>query len=43
MASDHGLRAEFAREFGDESGVFNGGGVDGDFVGASADDGARFV
>ena len=38
---DYGLRAEFAREFGDQFGAFNGRGIDGDFVGAGADDGAR--
>ena len=43
MASDHGLCTEFARKFGDEFGAFDGGGVDGDFVGAGADDGARIV
>ena len=37
------MRAEFAGEFGDEVGAFDGGGVDGDFVGAGADDGARIV
>ena len=31
---DDGLRAEFVAEFGDELGTADGGGVDGDFVGA---------
>jgi len=36
-SEDYGLRAEFAREFGNQFGPFDGGGVDSDFVSAGAD------
>src|SRR5579862_1181246 len=37
---DYGLRAEFVREFGDEFGAADGGGVDGNLVGAGEEDAA---
>ena len=37
------MGAEFARELGDKFGAFDGGGVDGDFVGSRLDDGVSVV
>ena len=38
---DHGLRAEFPAKLGDQFGAADGGGVDGDLVGAGEQDAAR--
>ena len=40
---DHGLRAEFVAQFGDQLGAMDGGGVDADLVRAGVDDAARVL